>query len=71
MKDQFEVLQVFSSVSIEKEFFIQEFLDSYPSVVSNLVKALEEHDLIESNYKIISGSIKLINNGASFGINNG
>jgi len=38
-KDEFEVrfqvIKVFSSVSIEKEFFIQELLDSYPSVISN------------------------------------
>lgn len=69
-KDQFEVrfevIKVFSSVDIEKEFFIKKFLDSYPSVISNhrianikryfieLVKVLQEYDLIESNYKIIS-----------------
>jgi hypothetical protein len=34
-KDEFEVMKVFSSVNIEKEFLIQEFLDSYPSVRSN------------------------------------
>jgi hypothetical protein len=50
----------------EKQFFIQEFLDNYQSVISNqritnikryfiqLVKVLEDHDLIEANYKIIS-----------------
>ena len=32
---QFEILKVFSSVSIQKEVFVQEFLDSYPSVLSN------------------------------------
>jgi hypothetical protein len=65
-KDQFEVIKVFSSVDIEKEFFIKKFLDSYPSVISNqrianikryfieLVKVLQEYDLIESNYKIMS-----------------
>ena len=59
---QFELIKVFSSVDIEKKFFIQEFLDSYPSVISHqrinnikrcfiqLVKLLEEHDLIESKY---------------------
>jgi hypothetical protein len=59
-KDQFEVIKVFSSVDIEKKF-----LDSYPSVISNqrianikryfieLVKVLQEYDLIESNSKII------------------
>ena len=38
-KDQLEVrfkfIQVFSSVNIEKVFFIQEFLSSYSSVISN------------------------------------
>jgi len=49
-----------------KEFFIKEFLDSYPFVLTNqqrtkikrsfiqLIKILEEYDLIENNYKIIS-----------------
>ena len=69
-KDEFEVrfkfIKVFSFVSIEKEFFIKEFLNSYPSIISNqritnikrtfirLVKTVQESDLIEANYKIIS-----------------
>jgi len=69
-KDQLEVrfkfIQIFSSVNIEKVFFIQEFLSSYPSVISNqrknnskkyfikLVQLFQEQDLIEDNYKIIS-----------------
>jgi hypothetical protein len=69
-KDQLEVrfkfIQVFTSVNIEKVFFIQEFLSSYSSVISNqrknnikkyfiqLVQLFKEHDLIEDNYKIIS-----------------
>jgi len=68
-KDQFEVRvevrKVFHSVEITKTFLIQQFLDSY-STVSNqrinkikknlieLVQLLQEYDLIESNYKIIS-----------------
>jgi hypothetical protein len=64
-KDELEVqvkfIQVFSSVSIEKEFFVQEFLNSYSSVISNkritniktnfiqLVKHFQKFDLIESN----------------------
>ena len=68
-KDQFEVrvevIKVFHSVDITKTFLIQQFLDSY-STVSNqrinkikknfieLVEILQEYDLIESNYKIIS-----------------
>jgi len=38
-KDQFEVqfkvIQVFSSITLEKKFFIKEFLDSYSAVLSN------------------------------------
>ena len=68
-KDQFEVrvevIKVFHSVEITKTFLIQQFLDSY-STVSNqrinkikknlieLVQLLQEYDLIESNYQIIS-----------------
>ena len=60
----FEVVKIYSSVSMEKEFFIKKFLASYR--ISNqritnmkrtfiqLVKVFEEHDLIEPNYKIIS-----------------
>ena len=62
---RFKVLQVFSSVNIQKEFFIQEFLDSYPSVLSNqqktnikkyfiqTVNILKNSDLIESKFKIL------------------
>ena len=62
---QFKVIQVFSSIDISKEFFIQEFLDSYPSSLSNqqrtkikrsfiqFIQILEEYDLIEKNYKIV------------------
>jgi hypothetical protein len=68
-KDEFEVrvkfIQVFHSISIEKKFFIKEFLSSYSSVISNqwannikkyfiqLVQLFKDHDLIEDNYKII------------------
>ena len=66
---QFEILRVFSSGSIQKEVFIKEFLDSYPSLLSNqrrtkikqlfiqLVGCLKENDLIESNYKIIANGL--------------
>ena len=69
-KDQLEVrfkfIQVFTSVNIEKVFFVQEFLESYPSVISSqrknnikkyfieLVELFKKHDLIEDSYKIIS-----------------
>lgn len=68
-KDEFQVrfkfIKVFHSVSIEKEFFIQEFLSSSSSVICNqrinnikkyfiqLVQLFKEHDLIEHSYKII------------------
>lgn len=63
---QFEFIQVFSSINLEKTFYIKEFLDSYSATLSNqdktiiknyfiqLIKVFEEYDLIESNYKIIS-----------------
>jgi hypothetical protein len=69
-KDELEVrfkfIQVFHSLSIEKEFFIQEFLSSYSSVISNQRKAsikkyfievielLQNYDLIEDNYRYMS-----------------
>ncbi|QXE46227.1 hypothetical protein IV203_000157 (plastid) [Nitzschia inconspicua] len=71
-KDEFNVrfkfLQIFASVNIEKVFPIEEFLNSYPSVISNqrktkikqhfieLVIELKNAGLIESNYKIISNN---------------
>ena len=60
----FEVLKNYGSVSIEKKFFIKEFQASYR--ISNqritnmkktflqLVKILQEYNLIELKYKIIS-----------------
>jgi len=77
-KDQFNVrfkfIQTFTSVNLEKVFFIQEFLTNYPAVVSNqrrnnikkyfiqLVKELEDSNLIESNYKtLMDGSIISVN----------
>ena len=72
-KDQFEVqfkiIQVFSSINIEKTFLVKEFLDSYSAVLFNqrrtkikklflqFVGLLKEHDLIESNSKIISDGL--------------
>jgi len=69
-KDEFEVrfkvLQVFSSITIEKEFHIKEYLDNYSSVLNNqrrtnikrsfleLIQMLEKFGLIESKYQIIS-----------------
>jgi hypothetical protein len=63
---QNHILQVFTSQSLEKKFLIQEFLTSYSAVLSNpqktkikklflqLVNSLEKHNLIESNYKVLS-----------------
>ena len=69
-KDQFRVrfkfFQVFSSISIEKEFLVGSFLDSYPVMVSNqqkkiikqefieLVQLVQGINLIDNHYKIIS-----------------
>jgi hypothetical protein len=66
---QFEIRKVFSSVSIQKEVFVKEFLDSYSSVLSNqrrtkikklfiqLVGRLKQNDLIESNYRVFSNGL--------------
>jgi len=63
---QFKVIQVFSSVDIEKHFYIDEFFHHYTSVFSNqektkikeyfiqLIQLFEEHKLIESTYKVVS-----------------
>ena len=63
---QFKVIQVFSSVNIAKTFWIKDFFEDYSVKLTNqqktkikkhfieLVKVLEEYDLIESKYKIIS-----------------
>lgn len=65
-KDEFEVLTIFSSINLEKVFHVKQSLDSYSSIISNqrisdikkyfieIVEILEENDIIENNYKIIS-----------------
>ena len=62
---QFQVIQVFSSVDLEKTFSIKEFFQNYPLTLTNqhktkikkyfiqLIKMFEEHQLVDSNYKII------------------
>ena len=62
---RFKLFQVFTSVSIEKEIYLEDFFKSYPSVLNNqqktklkkcfieLVQILENSGLIESKYKII------------------
>ena len=71
-KDQFEVrfkfIQVFGSVDLEKTFYIKEFLQNYPSTLTNkqitkikkyflqIIQIFQEHQLIDSNYKIISNA---------------
>ena len=68
-KHQFEVrvkvFKTFSSINIEKVFLIKEFFQNYRSILSNqqktkmkndfiqLVKVLQDRNLIEDNYKII------------------
>jgi hypothetical protein len=65
---QFKVIQVFSSVDLEKTFYIKEFFQNYPSTLTNqqitkikkyfiqLIQIFQEHKLVNSNYKIISNS---------------
>jgi hypothetical protein len=70
---RFKLFQFFTSVSIEKEIYLEDLFKSYSSVLNNqqktqikkslieLVKLLEEYYLIESKYKIISNrSLSLI-----------
>ena len=72
-KDQFEVqvhvFKTFSSENIEKVFLIKDFLQNYTSRFSNQqktkvkeyfiqsIKLLQQYDLIENNYKIISNGL--------------
>ena len=65
---QGKFVQVFSSLTIEKEFLIKEFLDSYSSTLSNqeiatlkqfflqLVEMSQEYNLIENKFKILSNN---------------
>jgi len=62
---QFHVIWTFSSVDIQKTFYLKEFLQAYPSTLNNqqitnikryfiqLMKILEKHQLIESSYQVI------------------
>lgn len=59
---QFKVLQVFSSVDIEKHFSIEEFFSILYNQDKNkmkeyfiqLIQLFGEHQLIESTYKVVS-----------------
>ena len=66
-KNQFEVrfkfIQVFSSINIEKVFWVQEFISSKVSnqrkttikkYFIEVIELLQKYDLIENNYKYIS-----------------
>ena len=66
-KDQFQVafkfIQVFSSINIEKVFWVQEFISSKVSnqrkttikkYFIEVIQLLQKYDLIENNYKYIS-----------------
>jgi len=66
-KDQFEIrfkfIQVFSSINIEKVFWVQEFISSKVSnqrkatikkYFIEVIQLLQKYDLIENNYKYIS-----------------
>lgn len=80
----FQVLRIYSSVDIEKIFDINHFFQTYPSTLNNKTKTeikkyfikciqiLEEHELIDSKYKIISkgnrlNTVKLTNMNISKG----
>lgn len=64
---QFEFLQVFASKSIRKEFYLKKFLDNFSSSLNGsrkhkikkylieLALLFETNNLIEPNYKIITG----------------
>ena len=69
---QFKVIQVFSSVDLEKTFSIKEFFQNYSSILTNQqitkikkdfikwIKIFEEYKLIDSSYKIISNGKLMI-----------
>lgn len=60
-----KIIQVFSSVDLEKTFYIKEFLQNYSSTLTNkqitkikkyfiqIIQIFHEHQLIDSNYKVI------------------
>jgi hypothetical protein len=62
-------IKVFNSPSIQKDFYIEEFFGTYPSILSNqqktkmkrsfvrLVEIIQEADLIKSNYEIIYNDV--------------
>lgn len=63
---QFKVIQVFSSLGIEKTFLIKEFFENYSATLTNqektlikkyfiqFIQCLQDSDLIEPTYKIFS-----------------
>lgn len=63
---QFKFIQVFSSVDIQKTFYIKDFFQNYALTLTTqqktkikkyfiqLIKMLEEYELVNSNYTIIS-----------------
>ena len=71
-KDQFRVrfkfYQIFSSINIEKEFFVQLFLDSYPVKISNQQKKIIKQEFVElihlmQDFKLIDNHYKIMSNG--------
>ena len=61
---QFYVIRIFSSLDIQKTFYLKEFLRDYPATLNNqqvtnikryfiqLMEIFEEHQLIESSYQV-------------------
>jgi hypothetical protein len=62
---QFYIIQTFSSVGIQKTFYLKKFLQAYPSTLTNqekakikryfikVIKMFEEHQLIKPSYQVI------------------
>ena len=62
---QFHFIQVFSSIDLEKTYFIKDFFQNYPSALNNqqktkikkyfirLIQMFERYELIAPDYKII------------------
>lgn len=74
-KDEFEVqfyfIQVWSLTTIEKPFYIKNFMKTYPSILSNqrkgkikshfieLINIFQNNQLIESDFKFIENGIMI------------
>lgn len=67
----FKVIQVFSSVNVEKVFSVKEFFDNYPSALTNQQKTKMKKTFIQiiekfKKYKLIEPTYKIILDGNSY-----